>query len=325
MSILSGLGSALTGIFGGFANNLIGAQISNIQGKQQFARQKKLMAYQNQMNVQNWNMQNRYNSPANQMKRLKDAGLNPALVYGNGATTQATSVPAPSGQQGQHDPFQYQNIDFLQNGVTQMLATAQMEANIKKTEQETVNLGQYNRIQAQDEQLRALQVVAQGLSNAKTKEEKEIWSELWRARIDAMDSQNMLWKTNAHDVDSKRLFREKTQDERFRNEMSLSRAQLNVLRDRRGEIASVIERNLAAAGYTRELIKKISPEIQYITQQIFESQSRVTLNQYQSAIKDFLIDTGVDIGNPTDVIGNLGYKASRMAVNIWNFVTGLFK
>ena len=36
-------------------------------------------------------MQNDYNSPASQMARLKAAGLNPNLVYGNGAATQAAS------------------------------------------------------------------------------------------------------------------------------------------------------------------------------------------------------------------------------------------
>lgn len=40
-----------------------------------------------------WNMQNAYNSPAEQMARLKAAGLNPNLVYGNGATSVATAMP----------------------------------------------------------------------------------------------------------------------------------------------------------------------------------------------------------------------------------------
>ena len=31
-----------------------------------------------------WNMQNAYNTPKAQMQRLKDAGLNPALMYGQG-------------------------------------------------------------------------------------------------------------------------------------------------------------------------------------------------------------------------------------------------
>ncbi|AXH76883.1 MAG: DNA pilot protein [Microviridae sp.] len=56
---------------------------------------------QRQDALADYNMQNEYNSPAAQMARLKAAGLNPNLVYGNGATTQSATVrsssaPSPS-------------------------------------------------------------------------------------------------------------------------------------------------------------------------------------------------------------------------------------
>lgn len=50
-------------------------------------------------NLSDWNMQNEYNLPQNQMARLKAAGLNPALVYGNGTNTNADS-PKPASMQG---------------------------------------------------------------------------------------------------------------------------------------------------------------------------------------------------------------------------------
>lgn len=40
-----------------------------------------------------WNMQNTYNSPAAQMERLKAAGLNPNLVYGNGVVANSPGMP----------------------------------------------------------------------------------------------------------------------------------------------------------------------------------------------------------------------------------------
>ncbi len=40
---------------------------------------------QSQWNREQWDIQNEYNLPANQMQRLRDAGLNPNLIYGNGA------------------------------------------------------------------------------------------------------------------------------------------------------------------------------------------------------------------------------------------------
>lgn len=40
-----------------------------------------------------WNMQNAYNSPEQQMARLKAAGLNPNLVYGHGADATSNAMP----------------------------------------------------------------------------------------------------------------------------------------------------------------------------------------------------------------------------------------
>lgn len=62
-----------------------------------FARQKELMALQQSYAVQNWNREVNYNNPKEQMKRLKDAGLNPNLVYGSGAAgLEAPSTAAPT-------------------------------------------------------------------------------------------------------------------------------------------------------------------------------------------------------------------------------------
>lgn len=49
--------------------------------------------------MKNWHAQNRYNSPAAQMQRLKDAGLNPNLIYG-GSPGQAagTAQAVPEGK-----------------------------------------------------------------------------------------------------------------------------------------------------------------------------------------------------------------------------------
>lgn len=47
-----------------------------------------------QRNLQMWNLQNEYNSPTQQMVRLRSAGLNPNLVYGSGVTgNSAGSTP----------------------------------------------------------------------------------------------------------------------------------------------------------------------------------------------------------------------------------------
>ena len=87
-AIASGVGS----IFSGFDNN---------QNRKEIGRQNEL---DRQFQLDMWNRTNDYNSPLKQMERLKAGGLNPNLVYGNGATTTANnitpiaskSLPAPN-------------------------------------------------------------------------------------------------------------------------------------------------------------------------------------------------------------------------------------
>lgn len=58
-----------------------------------YHRSKKLMDKQFAMDKEMWDYQNAYNTPAAQMARLKAAGLNPALMYGQGTTGNASGAP----------------------------------------------------------------------------------------------------------------------------------------------------------------------------------------------------------------------------------------
>ncbi len=60
-----------------------------------FKRQK----YADRQNMAFWQMQNKYNHPLEQMKRLQEAGLNPNLIYGQsvaGATGSSGAAPSAS-------------------------------------------------------------------------------------------------------------------------------------------------------------------------------------------------------------------------------------
>lgn len=58
--------------------------------------------------LSDWNMQNEYNSPAAQMARLRAAGLNPNLVYGNGAqVSQAQQVRSASAGSSSPNPVSF--------------------------------------------------------------------------------------------------------------------------------------------------------------------------------------------------------------------------
>ena len=58
--------------------------------------QQQMIEDQREWDLAMWNRQNEYNSPASQMDRLRAAGLNPNLLYGNSSTSvsgQANSAP----------------------------------------------------------------------------------------------------------------------------------------------------------------------------------------------------------------------------------------
>jgi len=57
--------------------------------------QKELQNYAFDKNMEAWKMQNEYNSPLQQMSRLKEAGLNPNMIYGTGSAVGNTTGGAP--------------------------------------------------------------------------------------------------------------------------------------------------------------------------------------------------------------------------------------
>ena len=83
-----------TGLGVGLLQSGINHAINSNNMDKQFRYQKDLMRIQNDYNVQNWHMQNSYNTPAAQMQRLKAAGLNPDLMYGNGSAGVQANLPS---------------------------------------------------------------------------------------------------------------------------------------------------------------------------------------------------------------------------------------
>ena len=102
--IISGVGSLLGGIGSSAMNNKAvkdtnkaNMEIAKYQARWQ--QQENEKAYQRSLNM--WNLQNEYNSPTQQMARIRAAGLNPNLVYGNGVTGNST------GSTPQYEPVKF--------------------------------------------------------------------------------------------------------------------------------------------------------------------------------------------------------------------------
>lgn len=95
--IVGAAGSFISGIGGLFGRNkAIDKQIKAQREENEKNRQYnfQLAQYQNQQNLEQWNRENAYNDPAAQMERLRNAGLNPDLMYENG-TTGLTAASSP--------------------------------------------------------------------------------------------------------------------------------------------------------------------------------------------------------------------------------------
>lgn len=75
----------LGGITAGIGAASAAAQIgSSVRGRnKQRQHEIEMFNLQQNSNRENWRLENMYNSPANQMRLLKEAGLNPNLAYGN--------------------------------------------------------------------------------------------------------------------------------------------------------------------------------------------------------------------------------------------------
>lgn len=121
---------------------------------------KDMAKYQYEKNLEQWYRENEYNSPDQQMRRLRNAGLNPNLVYGNGSVSGNTTTSGPRYQapdiEYNYEPFQMQAdgimkaIDFVNNQKLKDAQAAETMARVEnlatqrdalraKTENEIIN------------------------------------------------------------------------------------------------------------------------------------------------------------------------------------------
>lgn len=97
-SLISGGSGILSGLFGAIGQNIaIDRQIKAQKEENEKNRTYNfnLAQLQNKWNLEQWNRENEYNTPAAMMKRLREGGLNPDLMYQNG-TSGLTSADSPS-------------------------------------------------------------------------------------------------------------------------------------------------------------------------------------------------------------------------------------
>lgn len=113
---------------------------------------------------QNWVRQNEYNHPAQQMQRLREAGLNPNLVYGKGADNTAGAVASTNySASNQEAPQMSDNFAGIVSNLGESLLMG------KKITAETDNLYAQNAVLQQEAALKTAQTATTLQQNAKSK------------------------------------------------------------------------------------------------------------------------------------------------------------
>lgn len=135
---LSGLPSQTKSNKMGWFAPLIGAGVgilSDVIARNQ-QRKAEIEAYNRQRrdNLEFWNLQNEYNHPANQAKRIQDAGLNKALMYGQSASGGNASPISPTDAQPYTTRYPEGSVPFALGILSQYADVRIKQAEARKTE-----------------------------------------------------------------------------------------------------------------------------------------------------------------------------------------------
>lgn len=148
-----------------------------------------------------WNRGNEYNSPVAQMARLREAGLNPNLVYGSGATgNMASQLPkynAPTVSYNYQPPVNpLEILGAYQDFRLRQAQLDNMEANRKATEAGTTLKGIMGELKKPELEFAYrnamnksdaiyLESVMRGQKSSKLADEVNIWPELMKTQLQA--------------------------------------------------------------------------------------------------------------------------------------------
>lgn len=125
-------GNTVLGSLMGLANQAIGNSF-----------ERKLAEQQNQFNLDMWNKQNEYNLPSNQVKRLVDAGLSPALAYGSVSTGNSQAAPQLNAARQSFNIGEntlLQNVNNLSSAYSMLESMSQMKERTKYMRLQNENL-----------------------------------------------------------------------------------------------------------------------------------------------------------------------------------------
>lgn len=158
--IASGISGALGGGLVSTGLSAIGSIFSNNSQKKENQRNREFAEYMYDKsydnNIKMWNLQNNYNLPKNMIARMKQAGLNPDMMYsGSGISPSPNLQAAVSGSPSSGSLPGYGGLAEAFNNARLIDSQIQLnEANAKKSNSETnlnlidsITRGEFNKVQ----------------------------------------------------------------------------------------------------------------------------------------------------------------------------------
>lgn len=160
--------------------NVFGQKSANSQNME-------LAKYQFEKNLEMWNLQNEYNLPINQMKRLREAGINPVIAYSGGQVSGNVAQDVPKYDAPVIQPYQVDSSGLASIGASyvQARATEQtMELQKSQVELNRAKVATENMVAL----LRELQGTRQFMDNQYFQSVAPILKDTLKANLDLLHS-----------------------------------------------------------------------------------------------------------------------------------------
>ncbi len=276
--------------------------------------QMNLAEYQYSKALEMWNKQNEYNLPVNQMQRLRAAGLNPNLVYGNGHVAGLTSADAPQYKAptlGAYTNFESLRVD---QAVTTYQNVRLSNADIKKKEAETLNIASQTSINEFERQLKEIDLIKARLEVSDPKSwERSYWSDLLRERLHNLKTSSAL-NTSASILNA-----DKSATEDYRQDLMAQQSETE--KAKQGLIGSQIVGQNIENAYKPKLIQA---KLADIRSQIERREALNDLTDAQRKVALRMVDklqSDIDVNN--GVVSLNGAKLTRQ--NLENYFLNILK
>ena len=272
---LIGIGSAISGV--NTAGSLLGQGLS-------YKKQKKLAKYQYDLNMQAWREQTAYNSPAAQMQRLVDAGLNPNLVYGNGNVANAADAPP----QYEAPRANFDTNPNLGQGIASAMNLQMTQAQVR---------GIYADIANKRQQMleSAARTAGQSIKNAQSQFDLDLAKDLRENTLEA-SKLNLESIRAGIDRQTSEIALNDVRSGYFRSQANLADQQAKRLE----KLTPAEYENIRVrTGLTRTQIQDLRIGWRKISQDLKEGKSRMALQEAERILKDYQIQQWANARNPS--------------------------